>query len=684
MSLRRKLTLFFVLIVMLPLSAAAIVVQQVVVGEVRDRAKLSLQPALNSALAAYNGRAPYIDGLVETALGPRRPLGRALTRADDRLGTYLAHHVGGRTGIDFLLVQDAREAGLTKTGAQGVVAFEATEGRFARGFDPPGPAEIAASAHRQAHGSGPGFLTSRPLRVDVRGAKGSYLVIGGIWVDAELLGPTPQKDVELSIVSGRTVVASTSRDPAPSPAGLPSSTVRPASVDVLNAERGLAQRLPFGRLSVVASTPSDPISDLARDVLLSELALLILALLITGVLAYSLARLITRPLDELSEGAKAIAEGRFDHQIPVRSRDEVGDLAVAFNDMTEQLRDTITELSSSRDQLQRAVRRVGETLRSTHDMRQILESLLNTAADAVDAPLGVLWTFTSTRDELYPVLASGLDSESLSRVSVGSGIVGLVAERGSPIVRGPDRRTPRVASTEPDYPAIMAVPFYSEDRVTGVLALYRDEDREFTREDYETVLFLAEQGGVAIENVLLHDEAQRLSITDGLTGVWNRRYFQMQFRQVLATSTRFKRPFSVLMLDLDHFKVVNDTHGHQRGDAILIEFAHRVSSVLREVDTFARYGGEEFICLLSETDRHGALTTAEKIRDVIRSESFYSMGEDPLRVTLSIGLAAYPEHGSSYPALVEAADRALYRAKEDGRDRIKIAEKPSPNLKLAT
>ncbi|MDQ3986498.1 MAG: diguanylate cyclase [Actinomycetota bacterium] len=682
MSLRRKLTLFFVLIVMLPLSAAAIVVQQVVVGEARDRAKLSLQPSLNSALAAYNGRAPYIDGLVKTALGSRRSLGRALAGGDDRLGTYLARHVGGQTGVDFLLIEDAAGAGAGE--ARRIVAFESTKARFTRGFESPDPLEIGASAHRDGRGSGPGFLTSRPVRVEVRDRKDSYFVIGGIWVDAELLGPTPQEDVELSIVSGRTVIASTSNDPAPPPAGLPSSTVRPSRVDVLNAEQGLAQRLPFGRVSIVASTPSDPISDLARDVLLSELALLVLALLITGALAYSLARLITRPLDELSEGAKAIAEGRFDHQIPVRSRDEVGDLALAFNDMTEQLRDTITELSSSRDQLQRAVRRVGETLRSTHDMRQILESLLNTAADAVEAPFGVLWTFTSTRDELYPVLASGLDAESLSRVAVGSGIVGLVAERGTPIVRSPDRRTPRVASTEPNYPAIIAVPLYSEDRVTGVIALYRMEDREFTREDYETVLFLAEQGGVAIENVLLHDEAQRLSITDGLTGVWNRRYFQMQFRQVLATSTRFKRAFSVLMLDLDHFKVVNDTHGHQRGDAILIEFAHRVSSVLREVDTVARYGGEEFICLLSETDTFGALTTAEKIRDVIRSQPFYSMGEEPLRVTASIGLASYPEHGSAYPALVEAADRALYRAKEDGRDRIKIAEKPSPNLKLAT
>ena len=197
---------------------------------------------------------------------------------------------------------------------------------------------------------------------------------------------------------------------------------------------------------------------------------------------------------------------------------------------------------------------------------------------------------------------------------------------------------------------MIAIPLFSQDRVMGVLAVYRnDPDRPFTQEDMDTVIFLAEQGGVAIENVQLHEEARRLSLMDGLTGIWNRRFLQMQFRQVLATATRFERPFSVLMLDLDFFKRINDTYGHQRGDAILIEFAHRVNGTLREIDTFARYGGEEFICLLSETDVEGARTTAEKICEVIRSEPFGAMGEEPIALTVSIGVASYPEHGNVLP-----------------------------------
>lgn len=675
MSLRRKLTLFFVLIVMLPLIAAAIVVHRVVVGEVKDRAQIALQPALNTVLAGYNGRAPYIDGLVERTLTAEKRLGRTLSDGGAPLKAFLSQRVGPSSGIDFLIVLDHKG---------NIVRSVSTRPRFVKSFDPPTPVQIADEALDRAHGAGPGFVTSTPVEVELGGTNKTFKVIGGFWVDQALLEPAAQQDVEVSIVSGQEVIASTERHAPPPPSGVGSSLATSDAVEVLGAEAARAQRLPFGDMAVVALTPQDPISDLSRQVLLSELLLLILALLATGTLGYWLARLITRPLDELSEGARAIAEGRFDYEIPVRSSDEVGELALAFNNMTHQLRGTITELSSSRDQLQRAVQRVGDTLRSTHDMKQILDSVISTATDAASADAGVLWTFTSTREELYPTIGIRIETDDLGRVEVGKGLVGLAAERGTAVLFSPEEPSPRPAATEPSFPVAMAIPLYSEDRITGVIALYRKEAHLFSREDHETVQFLAEQGGVAIENVLLHEEARRLSITDGLTGVWNRRYLQMQFRQVLATSVRFRRPFSVLMLDLDNFKDVNDTHGHQRGDAILIEFAQRVSAILREVDTFARYGGEEFICLLSETDVGGALTTAEKINEVIRAEPFAGVGEVPVMLTTSIGLASFPEHADTYQGLIEAADRAMYQAKQAGRDQVQIAGTSPPNLKLAT
>ena len=136
------------------------------------------------------------------------------------------------------------------------------------------------------------------------------------------------------------------------------------------------------------------------------------------------------------------------------------------------------------------------------------------------------------------------------------------------------------------------------------------------------------------------------------------------------------------MMDLDRFKAINDTFGHQRGDAVLVEFAKRVSHVLREVDTFARYGGEEFIALLPETDFSGATTTAGKIVDVIGSEPFGDPGETPIKLTVSVGVASYPHHATSLTGLIQAADGALYRAKQEGRDRVVIAGEQPPNLTI--
>ncbi|HYP24927.1 MAG TPA: diguanylate cyclase, partial [Actinomycetota bacterium] len=488
--------------------------------------------------------------------------------------------------------------------------------------------------------------------------------------------------VELSLVSEGTVLASTAELEGPTEVG--SIGRETFEADIGGDASAKARLLDGGAMALVSSTAEAPIRAVSNKVLLYMAALLLLALGVVTGLAYLLARLITQPLEELSAGAAAIAEGRFDHRIQVRSKDEVGQLAEAFNDMTDTLGETVSELSSSRDQLRRAIRRVGDTLRSTHDMKQMLASVLNTTVDAIRADGAVLWMFGSTREELYPARGVNVDLDSLGRVKVGEGVVGLVAERSVNVLL-PQQAGPRPTAAETAHPVTIAIPLYSQDRIMGVIAVHRDDpDDHFTEEEFDYVVFLGEQAGVAVENVLLHEEAQRLSITDGLTGVWNRRYFLMQFPQALAAAQRFQRPFSVLMLDLDSFKAINDTHGHQRGDAILVEFAKRVTRVIREVDTFARYGGEEFICLLSETDLHGARTTAEKVLDAIRSEPFGVPGEQPLTITVSIGVASYPVHGDTYKTLVGAADRALYRAKQQGRDRVCTATEPEPPLKLAT
>ena len=665
MSLQQRLTLFFVLIVILPLAAAGFVVQRVIGDEIGERAIISLRPALDSTVSLYNSRSQVLVKRVRTSVADDAFPRLLRDKNGPALDAYLNRRLAASPDVDFLIVTD---------GDGQVLGSAANDPSFVQGFEPPTTDEIVATGA----GTGTGFTRTPAILVRIAGVGNVGRLIGGFWIDGELLGLSgTDDDSDLSVVADGTVIASTA------------SLGEPVQIDVdftddfstnLDEPVEAAATQLDGGVGIVATTPSAPIEASSQRVLTSLLVLLALALVGTTALAYLLARLISQPLEELAQGAAAIAEGKFDYRIPVRSRDEVGQLALAFNDMTARLHDTVGELSHSRDQLQRAVRRVGDTLRSTHDMKQMLESVVNTAADALEADVAILWSFSPrSRDELYASIARGIDLDTLPRLQVSEGQVGFVAERASAIVIPPPHGTqgmPRPARNEPAFPVALVTPLYSQDRMVAVLALYRTDPRKhFGDEDIEMVNFLAEQCGVAIENVLLHEEAQRLSLTDGLTGTWNRRFMQMQFRQVLATATRFGRPFSILMLDLDNFKQINDTFGHTRGDEILVEFAERVKLALREVDTFARYGGEEFICLLAETDMMGAITTAEKIREAIGAEPFGDAPERQVSLTVSIGIASYPEHGESYAALVESADQAMYRAKQLGRDRVTVAEK---------
>jgi diguanylate cyclase (GGDEF)-like protein len=663
LSLQRRLTLFFVVIVIVPLAATGFVVHRIVVSEMAERASFELGPALDAVVSVYNERSGALEIRVRYAVGGDRFALALRSENQDRIDAYLEDALSASDKIDFLAVA---------TGDT-FVGFASQPAHFAPGFETPDAEETILTGP-----VGAGFVRTQ-IPLSVRGTETDYDLVGGFWLDAGFLQEVSRESVVLNVVAGDQIIASTSSFDGPQEMEI--RTDRDFVTQLDEPVTARAQEIGDG-VAFVAATPNARGGALSGQVLAWVAALFALALIATATLAYLLARIITRPLQELAEGAQAMAENRFGVQIAVRSRDEFGRLAIAFNDMSARLSETITQLQSSRDKLQMAIRRVGETLRSTHDLSQIRESIVNTASDAVGADAAVLWTFTPTRDELVPSVARGVDPDRLGRVQVGTGIVGLAAERALNVMVPSRRGGPRPAPGEPEFPAAIAAPIYTQDRVACVLVNYR-RDAPFAEADLDTVRFLAEQGGVAIENVMLHEDAQRLSLTDGLTGVWNRRYFQMQFRQILATSMRFQRPFSILMLDLDRFKVVNDTYGHQTGDTILVEFARRVNETLREIDTFARYGGEEFVCLLSETALPGAMAAAEKILESIRDEEFGSSAGDQILLTVSIGVASYPEHGDSFRSLIGSADRALYRAKQEGRDCYRVADAATSGLRLA-
>jgi diguanylate cyclase (GGDEF)-like protein len=232
----------------------------------------------------------------------------------------------------------------------------------------------------------------------------------------------------------------------------------------------------------------------------------------------------------------------------------------------------------------------------------------------------------------------------------------------------------RPAAHEPQHGSVLAVPLRRPPHVFGVIALFAPTaGTPFDAAEESALQALAGPASIAVQNVLLHAEATRASTIDPLTGIWNFRYLMASLNREVERAHRFERSLSVLMLDLDRFKRVNDTHGHQRGDAVLREFAARVQGEIREVDTLARYGGEEFAVVLPETSAEGAENLSERICAAIRATPFAGEGgdegEDDVIVTVSIGGAVYPDQGQSSAALLKAADQALYRAKNDGRNR---------------
>jgi diguanylate cyclase (GGDEF)-like protein len=203
-----------------------------------------------------------------------------------------------------------------------------------------------------------------------------------------------------------------------------------------------------------------------------------------------------------------------------------------------------------------------------------------------------------------------------------------------------------------------------------VLNIESDQVDAFSPEVVALVETLASQIAIAMENARLFAETQRLARTDALTDIPNRRYLFEIGEHELSRARRFGHPLSALMLDIDRFKQVNDTHGHAVGDQVLRALARCCLKNIRDIDTIGRYGGEEFVVLLVETDGAGAQKTAERLR-VQAALSVTESPRGPVSVTISVGVAARAEN-DDLPALLARADQALYAAKQAGRNRVAL------------
>jgi diguanylate cyclase (GGDEF)-like protein len=216
---------------------------------------------------------------------------------------------------------------------------------------------------------------------------------------------------------------------------------------------------------------------------------------------------------------------------------------------------------------------------------------------------------------------------------------------------------------------LMASPICSQRAVAGILHVGGHSDSPFNRDDLRLLDILASLATLALDNTLLFQHVKETALRDGLTGLLTHRAFQDHLEEQILEASRFEQPMSVILMDVDHFKSVNDTHGHQAGDQVLQGVSHVLVRQVREVDIVSRYGGEEFVVLLLQTPHHEAVQIAEEMRRDLESQEF-DVGRTVIRVSGSFGVASFPSDATSSQQLMRHADQRLYRAKTSGRNRV--------------
>jgi diguanylate cyclase (GGDEF)-like protein len=315
-----------------------------------------------------------------------------------------------------------------------------------------------------------------------------------------------------------------------------------------------------------------------------------------------------------------------------------------------------------------AVNRLATAIRNSLELDSVLQTAANEVGRALNAHScavkveGVLVGRELTKLYLAPA-ANGDDRKTLfSEVDEISRR--LATAPRTYVVEGDETQCPPV-------PTDAIVPLIYRGKFIGLL-LVRSADAARVWADNELLLLhtVADQLAVAVNHAHLFAQMQHQALTDALTGCYNRRSFEMQLERDLHLAMRMRQPLSVILLDLDNFKLINDRAGHDSGDVALCMLAESLRTELRAVDTAARFGGDEFVIILPQADTAGALLVAERLRKRVAALDVPGFGH----FTASFGVATFPNHGSSRDSLVAAADRALYESKDGGRNRVSALE----------
>jgi diguanylate cyclase (GGDEF)-like protein len=376
-------------------------------------------------------------------------------------------------------------------------------------------------------------------------------------------------------------------------------------------------------LSFVAFAPQSAIDARARSSERGIASALLGSLVLFAAVTYVLGRSIVQTLRRLRDAAEAVAQGRFSERVDVPGHDEFAQLGRAFNDMAAQLEQRRIEIETERARVRQAIARLGEALVATHDSRELLRVVAESAVEAVSAD--------------------------------------------GAIVTVPHGDTVRIGDPEGAGERI-AFPLRTGSADFGHLVLVAES---FDVDQIEIARALASQAVVALDNAQLHRLVQQQALVDSLTGLANRRSLEDTMRFELARVKRFGGDVCVVFFDLDRFKDLNDQFGHLFGDEVLRRVAGALRATVRQGDVAGRWGGDEFAVVLPGTTSQGGARLAELVRRLVASEVLTAPDGREVRLTASFGLAAASD-GVDLGELIAAADSALYDAKRGGRNRVVV------------
>ncbi len=620
MSFRAKLGMFFVLVVVVPVVATAFVLLRLV-GD-NEAGKADARLASRQAVVVNLTRQARVDADVAARRIARDPaLGRALAAGDRGAITSRLAALRGSGAVRVRLVRLGRT--IADVGPQDAV-FPTLRTLVKPAGTPYGTLAVAST-------------------VATRFARHAQAVTGlatVVAIDGRLAGTTV-KVADGTVLPGArgTIVASGDR-------------LRAASFDSPGFG-GRSTRITVLEPAAVLGSAQARSRELVIALLLGFLSL---ALTLGIVVSRSLSRQLQRFLD----AARRIGSGDFSARVSAQGNDDLAQLGDEFNSMAAQLAERVDELRVERERLRGALRRTGTAVAANLDRDGLLDVVVAAAVDGVGADAGRASVVDEPGEPLRIAAHTGSD-EWLEAAMTRAEAQALATGKPAELAAGAG--------------AAVARPLQGrEGRTIAIVTIARSR-AAFSPEEHELLEYLANQGASSIENVMLHERAEHQAATDALTGLANRRQFEERLLAEVDRTRRFPAPLGLMMLDIDHFKLVNDHHGHQAGDDVLRAVADTLATCARDVDVAARYGGEEMAVLLPGADVAGALAAAERVRKAVESldTGVRDAQGKPVRVTVSLGVSALGEGPVDGDELVAEADAALYRAKRAGRNRSEAA-----------